>query len=104
MFKVDEFVKTVIHQSKRQFGYNVTHLTKIQGLVIPTNWDAEGNVLDIAIAAFNEDQFLVERNENSEELSKLIGQPVAVEGILRVEDKKEIIRVVGIINRGSDRP
>jgi hypothetical protein len=79
----------------------VPHLNKIQGLVIPTNWDAEGKVLDIAIATFDEDQFFVERNENIEELFKLIGQFVVVRGIIQAADNMKMITVVDIINRGS---
>lgn len=73
------------------------HLTKIEGLVIPTNWDAEGKVLDIAIASFNEDRFSVERNKKSEELFKLIGQSVAVRGLLKEARNKKAITVVDII-------
>ena len=64
-------------------------LKKIQGLLIPADWNAEGEVLAIAIASFDENQFFVELNENSEELFKLIGQSVIVRGFIRIENGKK---------------
>jgi len=75
----------------------VPHLTKIQGLVIPSNWDVEGKVLDIAIASFNEDRFFVERNEKSEELFRLIGQSVVVKGLVKEVANRKMITVMDII-------
>jgi len=77
----------------------VPHLTKIHGLVIPTNWDATGKILNIAIASFDEDRFFVETNENTEELFKLIGQPVIVKGLIKVVGDKKMITVVDLISR-----
>jgi hypothetical protein len=77
-------------------------LTKIQGLVIPTNWDSAGKVLDIAIASFNEDQFFVESNENAQGLFKCIGQAVVVRGFIKEVNNKKMITVDELISRTFD--
>ena len=79
-------------------------MTQLQGLVIPTNWDEQGKILDVAIAAFDEDQIFVERNEDSEQLFNLIGQHVMVKGLLTIVDDQKRIKVTEILCLSSDPP
>jgi hypothetical protein len=75
-----------------------TNLTSIKGIVIPTDWDKKGNVVSVAISTFNEDEYLVDRNEKGAELiMRFIRQEVDARGILRKEGNRQIVTVKEIL-------
>ena len=45
---------------KEKAGNN---LLSIRGIVIPADWDEEGNVVAVAVSGFDEVEYLVENNE-----------------------------------------
>ncbi len=65
----------------------------IRGLVIPVDWDEKGNVVGVAISTFDENEYLVDRDEESEGLLSIIREEVQVSGIFREEKGKKRFRV-----------
>ena len=76
--KTRTFEKEV--KKKREKGHN---LTTIRGIVIPVEWDEEGNALATSIASPGEQEYLVEQDTIGKELSKLTRQEIEVHGILQ---------------------
>ena len=52
----------------------------ITGIIIPSNWDENGNVIQIAIYTNKEEVYLVEHNRQERELLKHIKKRVEVKG------------------------
>ena len=65
----------------------------IRGLIMPADWDEEGNVNAVAISTFEEDQYLVLNDEKGKKLLPLIRQEVKITGELRQKDKRKTIRL-----------
>jgi hypothetical protein len=69
----------------------------IKGLVIPVEWDENGRVVDIAIAAFDENQYSIEKALFKKQMLKKIGQSVTIRGVIQKVKNKKIIFVADII-------
>jgi hypothetical protein len=78
MMKTTIFKKEV--RKKREGGDN---LTAIRGIVIPAEWDDEGNTLATCIASPGEQEYLVEQDAMGKELLRLIRQEIEVTGIVQ---------------------
>jgi hypothetical protein len=63
------------------------HIT-IQGLVIPVDWDQDGNVTAVAISAYDEIEYLVEQTEKAAELLRFVHMQVEARGTLRELEAK----------------
>ena len=61
----------------------VDKLTTVRGIVIPVDWDEEGNALAVAISSPDEQEYLIEQDEKGKELTGLIRQEIEVSGIVR---------------------
>jgi len=70
-----------------------TRQIRIKGIVIPVEWDAEGNAIKTAISAVNEEEYLIEDDKNSGQFLGLIRQEVDVRGMVREEAGRRIITV-----------
>jgi len=70
-----------------------TQLITIRGIVLPMDWDEKGNVVAVALSAFNEEEYLVERDEKGELLKSFIQKEVEVSGILREEKNSLIMKI-----------
>ena len=68
-------------------------LSEIQGLIIPSAWDKEGNVLAVTISTFDEDEYLVERDEKGKQLIGLLREEVEVNGVVGIKDGVKTIKV-----------
>jgi hypothetical protein len=66
---------------------------RVRGIVIPVEWDAEGNAIKAVISAVNEEEYLIEDNKNSGQFLGLIRQEVDVRGMVREEAGRRIITV-----------
>ena len=68
---------------------------EVLGIIIPANWDSHGGVTDIAISAFDESEYLIERTEISVLLRPFLHQQVKVKGRLlpSAETDRPVIRV-----------
>jgi hypothetical protein len=58
-------------------------LTTVRGIVIPVDWDEEGNVLAVAILGAGEEEHFVEQDEEGKKLLELTRQEVEVSGTVR---------------------
>jgi hypothetical protein len=58
-------------------------LTVVAGIVIPVEWDEEGNVLATIISSPGEEEYLVEADPKGKELLGLVRQEIEVSGIVR---------------------
>ena len=62
-------------------------MTAIRGLVIPAEWDEEGNALATSIATPGEQEYLVEQDGVGKELLGLIRQEIELTGIVRQRER-----------------
>ena len=70
-----------------------TREIRVRGIVIPVEWDADGNAIKAAISATNEEEYLIEDDKNSGQFLGLIRQEVDVRGMVREEAGRRIITV-----------
>ena len=67
---------------KRKRG-TVDKLTTVRGIVIPVDWDKEGNAIAVAISSPDEQEHVIEQDKKGKELIGLIRQEVEVSGVVR---------------------
>jgi len=67
----------------------------IEGLIIPASWDNKGNVVDLAIATRDEEEYLITDKDQVARLKLLLRQEVEIKGILQTKEGKRIIQVKG---------
>lgn len=65
----------------------------VEGIIIPASWDNKGNVIDLAIATRDEEEYLIIDKEQVARLKPLLRKEVEITGILRTRKGKRIIRV-----------
>ena len=65
----------------------------VEGIIIPASWDNKGNVVDLAIATRDEEEYLITDKDQVARLKPLLRQEVEITGILRTREGKTIIRV-----------
>jgi hypothetical protein len=58
-------------------------LTTARGIVIPVDWDEEGNALAVAILGAGEQEYMIEQDEKGKELLAFIRHQVEVDGVVR---------------------
>ena len=68
-------------------------MIRIKGLVIPAGWDNNGNVVDLAIATRDEEEYLISGKDQVDRLKSLLRQEVEIKGILQTKEGKKIIQV-----------
>lgn len=68
-------------------------LMRGRGVIIPVEWDENGNVAGIAISTHGEDEYVIEDEGKEEELKALIRQEVEVFGEARRRDGKKYVKV-----------
>jgi predicted RNA-binding protein len=69
------------------------NLIKIKGIIIPFDWDEKGKVVAVAVSTYDEDVYLVDRQEKGLEMLDLLQEQVEIRGELRRENHKKIIIV-----------
>ena len=70
-----------------------TTMICIEGIIIPANWDNNGNVVDLAIATRDEEEYLITDKDHIAKLKPLLRQEVEIEGITQIQKGKRIIKV-----------
>jgi len=65
----------------------------VEGIILPASWDNKGNVVDLAIATRDEEEYLITDKDQVARLKPLLRQEVEIKGILRTQEGKRIIRV-----------
>jgi hypothetical protein len=75
----------------------------IRGIVLPIDWDHKGNVAAMAVSTYDEDEYLVEKDEKGVALEAFIRKEVEVVGVVREADGRQIITVIGMQPRPKFR-
>jgi hypothetical protein len=65
----------------------------LRGLITPAGWDEKGNVVTISLSGFDENEYLIDKDETGMKLFSLLRVVVQLSGIVRNEDGAERITV-----------
>ena len=57
-------------------------LTTVRGILIPVDWDEEGNALAAAISGLDEQEYLIEQDAKGKELLGLMRREIEVSGMV----------------------
>ena len=68
-------------------------LAKIRGLIIPAEWDDEGNVKGIAISTRQEEEYRIDMSHKGKELMAYLQREAEVRGFLREEENRIFLEV-----------
>ncbi|UCF94161.1 MAG: hypothetical protein JSW39_08385 [Desulfobacterales bacterium] len=68
-------------------------MISVTGIIVPVQWDDKGNILSVAIATHDEDEYLLENQGKAAELKALLRQEVEISGEVIREDQVKKIRV-----------
>lgn len=68
----------------------------VKGIVIPAGWDLNGNIVKLAIATGDEQEYLIENHRKIAKLKTLLRQEVVVSGSIRDKKKYKAIKVASI--------
>ena len=71
-------------------------MESIKGIVIPSDWDSNGNVISLSIATHDEEEYIIENHHNFSDLKKLLRQEVVVDGSIRCRNNSKSIDVKAI--------
>jgi hypothetical protein len=71
-------------------------MERLKGIIVPTEWDSFGNVISLAIATGDEQEYLIENNQQIESLRPLLRQEVVVLGSIKCCNDHKIIEVAKI--------
>ena len=63
----------------------------VEGIIIPANWDNNGNVVDLAIATRDEEEYLITDKDQIARLKPLLRQEVEIEGDTQIQKGKRNI-------------
>jgi hypothetical protein len=90
------YFKTIVKEpSKRQ------PMISIEGIIIPSQWDKQGNIVELAIATRNEEEYLVADEDQVSKLKPLLRKEARVRGILQTKDGKKLIDVTEFTQKGK---
>jgi len=65
----------------------------IRGVVVPVDWDTQGNAVKAAVFTSEEDEYLIKKDNKSKGLFELMRQEVEVTGTVRERAGQKIISV-----------
>jgi len=71
-------------------------MEKIKGIVVPTDWDSNGNVISLSIATCGEQEYIIENHRQVANLWALIRQEVVAMGSIKCRKEHKIIKVAKI--------
>ena len=71
-------------------------MNRIEGIVVPANWDSDGNIVALAIATGDEQEYLIEDDQHVVNLWSLLRQAVIAVGSIKRCNEQKIIRVTKI--------
>ncbi len=78
-------------------------MINISGIVIPVCWDKKGNVVEVAIATRNEEEYFIEGSDKASQLKSFLRQEVEVSGVLKNEGGKKIIKIKSLSKKKIDQ-
>ena len=66
----------------------------IWGLLVPVDWDDEGNITETAVSTYFEEEYFIAKNARGEALFPFLRQEVKVIGLMRMDDRgRKVVRV-----------
>ncbi len=65
----------------------------IRGLVTPSEWDENGKILAISISAFDEEEYLVDKDEKGDSLLPFLHKEMEIVGLIRKEGCVKKIKI-----------
>ena len=65
----------------------------VEGIIIPASWDKNGNIVDLAIATRDEEEYLITDQDQVDRLKPLLRQEVEITGILQTKKGRKFIKV-----------
>jgi len=68
-------------------------MRRIRGIVIPADWDEQGNVAALVIAAPNEEEYSVGMDKKGKELIAFLREEIEVSGFVSEKKNKKIVKV-----------
>ena len=71
-------------------------MSRIEGIIIPADWDSHGNIVSLAIAAVDEQEYLIEDNQKVVDLWSLLRQQVVAVGSIKCGRERKTISVTKI--------
>ena len=71
-------------------------MDSIKGIVIPSDWDSNGNVISMAIATRDEEEYIIENHQKLSNLKQLLRKEVVVNGSIKYRNNYKIINVKSI--------
>jgi hypothetical protein len=74
-------------------------MINISGIIIPVNWDANGNITGLAIATHKEEEYFIENDKKATQLWPFLRQEVKITGILKSKRGKKIIKLKKITKK-----
>ena len=66
---------------------------RIQGIITASGWNEDGGVEAVSISTFDEDQYLVLRNDMGERIMRLLHEEVEVDGFVSESEGRKVIKI-----------
>ena len=66
-------------------------MISIEGIIIPSRWDKQGNIVELAIATRNEEEYLVADENQVTRLKPLLRKEAQIRGTLQTKGGKKVI-------------
>ena len=85
---------TAFKKARKESKGIVNKLTTVRGIVIPVDWDTEGNALAVAISSPDEQEYVIVLDEKGKELLQFIRHEIEVKCIFRKAIKNRKIITV----------
>jgi len=76
-------------------------MISVEGIIIPSQWDKQGNIVELAIATRNEEEYLVSDEDQVSRLKPLLRKEAQVRGTLQTKDGKKVINVTEFSQKGK---
>ena len=76
-------------------------MINLKGIVIPVDWDHNGNIISVAIATDDEQEYFIDASQNVKNMVALLRQEVELSGTIRHKRGKKFIRVISCIINGE---
>ena len=68
-------------------------LTKIRGLIIPAVWDDDGNIINLAISTYDEEEYRMEMDQKIIRIMSILRREVEITGLITENDGMKTIIV-----------
>ena len=76
-------------------------MISVEGIIIASQWDKQGNIVELAIATRNEEEYLIADKDQVTKLKPLLRKEAHVRGILQTKDGKKLIHVTEFSQKGK---